>query len=76
MCLQSSGDLFTGFIVKVSSLLELINYFTYFSTVVPSDSSVFLSCRPVVVNTTFLTGLLGVEVSSVTDPQDLLKMLY
>ena len=26
----------------------------------------FLSCRPFVVNTTFLTGLVGVEVSSVS----------
>ena len=26
--------------------LELIYYFTYFSTVVPSNSCVFLSCRP------------------------------
>ena len=52
--------------------LELIYYFTYFSTVVPSNICVFLSCRPSVVNTTFSTGLVGVEVSS----QDLLKMLY
>ena len=33
--------------------LELIYYFTYFSTVVPSNSCVFLSCRPFVVNKTF-----------------------
>ena len=46
--------------------LELIYYFTYFSTVVPSNSFVFLSCRPFVVNTIFLTGLVGVEVSSVS----------
>ena len=44
--------------------LELINYFTYFSTVIPSNSRVFLSCRPFVVNTTFSTSLMGVEVSS------------
>ena len=31
--------------------LELIYYCTYFSTVVPSNSCVFLSCRPFVVNT-------------------------
>ena len=43
--------------------LELIYYFTYFSTVVPSNSCVFLSCKPFVVNT-FSTGLVGVEVSS------------
>ena len=42
-----------------------INSFTYFSTVVPSNSCVFLSCRPFIVNT-FLTGLVGVEVSSTT----------
>ena len=38
--------------------LELIYYFTYFSTVVPSNSCVFLSCRPYVVNT-FSTGLVA-----------------
>ena len=32
--------------------LELIYYSTYFSTVVPSKSCVFLSCRHFVVNTT------------------------
>ena len=42
--------------------LELIYYFTYFSTVVPSNSSVFISCRSFGVNTTFSTGLVGVEV--------------
>jgi len=45
--------------------LELIYYFTYFYTVVPSKSCVFLSCRPFVVNT-FSIGLVGVEVSSVS----------
>ena len=40
--------------------LELIYYFTYFSTVVPSNSCVFLSCRPFFVNT-FSLGLVGVE---------------
>ena len=37
----------------------------YFTTVVPSNSCVFLSCRPFVVNT-FSTDLVGVEVSSVS----------
>ena len=46
--------------------LEVIYCFTYCSTVVPSNSCVFLSCRPFVVNTTFSTGLVGVEVSSLT----------
>ena len=32
---------------------ELIYYFTYFSTIVPSNICVFLSCRPFVINTTF-----------------------
>ena len=40
--------------------LELIYYFTYFPTVLPSNICVFLSCRPFVVNITFSTGLLGV----------------
>ena len=44
--------------------LELMYYFTYFSTVVPFFICVFLSCRPFVVNTIFSTGLVGVEVSS------------
>ena len=48
--------------------LELIYNFTYFSTVVPSNSCVFLSCRPFVVNTTFSTGLVGVEIPSVSCP--------
>jgi hypothetical protein len=41
--------------------MELIYYFTYFSTVVPSKSSVFISCRPYVVNTTFSTSFVGLE---------------
>ena len=45
--------------------LELIYYFTYFSTVVPSNSCVFLSCRPFVVN-----------MAKLQHPQDLLKILY
>ena len=40
--------------------LELINYFTYFSTVVPSNICVFLSCRHFIVNA-FSRGLVGVE---------------
>ena len=39
---------------------ELIYYFNFF-TVVPSNSYVFLSCRPFIVNTIFPTGLVGVE---------------
>ena len=46
--------------------LELIYYFTYFSTVVPSKSCVFLFCRPFVVITTLSTGLVGVAVTSVS----------
>ena len=44
---------------------EIIYYFTYFSTVVPSNSYVFFSCRPFIVNN-FSAGLVGgegVEVS-------------
>ena len=41
------------------------SYFTYFSTVFPSNSCVYLSCRPFVINTAFTTGLVCVEVSSV-----------
>ena len=48
--------------LKASSV-GLIYYFTYFSTAVPSNSCVFLSCRPFVANTTFSTGLGDVEVS-------------
>ena len=46
--------------------LELIYYFTYFSTVIPSKSCVFLSCRHFVVVTTSSTGLVGIEVSCVS----------
>ena len=41
--------------------LELIYYFAYFSSVVPYNICVCLSCRPFVVNATFSTGLVGVE---------------
>ena len=44
----------------------VIYYFTYFSTVVPFNSCVSISCRPFVVNEIFSTGLVGVEVSSVS----------
>ena len=37
-----------------------------FSTVVPSSIFMFLSCRPFVVITTLSTGLVGVEVTSVS----------
>ena len=36
-----------------------------FSTVLPSNSRLFLSCRPFVVITTFSTGLMNVEVTSI-----------
>ena len=39
---------------------------TLFSTVLPSNSRLFLSYRPFVVITTFFTGLVGVEVTSVS----------
>ena len=45
--------------------LELIYYFTYFSTVVPSNICVFHTCRSFVFNT-FSAGLVGDEVSSVS----------
>ena len=35
-----------------------------FSTVLPSNSRLLLSCRPFVVITTFSTGVVGVEVTS------------
>ena len=37
-----------------------------FSTVVPSDICMLLSCRPFVAITTLSTGLVGVEVISVS----------
>ena len=52
--------------VKYNGDLELIYYSTYFFTIVPSNIFLFLSCRPFVFNTTFSTGLVGVEVSSVS----------
>jgi hypothetical protein len=44
--------------------LELIYCFTFIFHDVPSNICIFLSCRPFVVNTTFSTGLVGVEVTS------------
>ena len=41
-----------------------------FSTVVPSIICIFLSCRPLVVIKTLSTGLMGVEVTSVSKPGD------
>ena len=46
--------------------LELIYCFTNYSTVVPSNICVFLSCRSLVVNKTFSSGLVGVEFPSVS----------
>ena len=54
-------------LIKSSLILIRINLLFYlFFTVVPPNTCVFLSCRPFVVNTTFSTGLVGVEVSSVS----------
>ena len=46
---------------KISARINL----PLFYTVLPSNSRLFLSCRPFVVITTFSTGLMGVEVTSV-----------
>ena len=46
-----------------------------FSTVVPSNICMFLSCRPSVVITTFPTGLVGVEVTSVIEGK-IIKLPY
>ena len=45
---------------------QFIINFPVFSTVLPSNSILILSCRPFVVITTFLTGLVCVEVTSVS----------
>ena len=42
-------------------LIELIYYLTYFSTIVPSKSCMFVSSRPFLVNATFSKGLVGAE---------------
>ena len=47
------------------TLLDRINL-PLFSTVVPAIIFMFLSCRPFVVITTLSTGLVGVEVTSVS----------
>ena len=49
--------------ILLSIIINLL--FSLYFTVVPSNTCVFLSCKPFVVNTTFSTGLVGVEVSSV-----------
>ena len=48
-----------------SNILIRINL-PLFSTVVPAIIFVFLSCRPFVAITTLSTGLVGVEVTSVS----------
>ena len=50
---------------KISVRINLLCYL-YFSTVVPSNICTFQSCRSFVVNTTFSTGLVSVEVTSVS----------
>ena len=50
---------------KISDRINLFIVLPLFSTVVPANSYMFLSCRPFVVNKTFSTGLVGVEVTSV-----------
>ena len=64
-----NGNHFINSLFLVHVIIDLIYYFTYFSTVFPSNSCVFLSCRPFVVNT-FLTGLVGEteETSTPTRP--------
>ena len=64
MCIATPVDELLFNAMKTIYNLELIYYFTYFFTVVPSNSCVFLSCRPFVINVS--TGLVGVEVSSVS----------
>ena len=56
--------------------LELIYYFIYFSALVPYNICVLFSCRPFVVNTTFSTGLVGVEVTSVSWLGQLTELLW
>ena len=81
---NGTGFLGAGWLCRetISVRINLL-FYLFFSTVVPSNICVFLSRRPFVVNTTFSTGIVGVEVSSVTwfgqkkklqNPQDLLKM--
>ena len=55
---RTMEELTTLRVIIVASDENKIYYFTYFSTVVPSNSCVFLSYRPFVVNT-FSTGLMG-----------------
>ena len=53
------------FIIKMNGVTGRINLLL-FSTVVPSIICMFMSCRPFVVITTLSTGLVGVEVISVS----------
>ena len=48
----------------ILTIIRINVLFYLFFTVVPFNSGVFIFCRPFVVNTTFSTGLVGVEVSS------------
>ena len=51
-------DFSQGMVVRINLAL--------FSTVLPPNSRLFLSCRPFAVITTFSTGLVDVEVNSVS----------
>ena len=59
------------FVLLYDTFIARINL-PLFSTVLPSNSRLFLSCRPFVVNTTFSTGLVDVEnvVLTTKDLQD------
>jgi len=49
-----------------------LHFFTYFSTVVPLKSY-FISCRPFVVNATFSTGLVEIEILKADSSKNLLN---
>ena len=52
--------------VKISLTGFILVNLPLFSTVVPASIFMFLSCRPFVAITTLSTGLVGVEVTSVS----------
>ena len=62
---QSSQSELTDFI-DFSVIIEHLVNLPLFSTVVPSNICMFLSCRPFVVITTLSTGLVDVEITSVS----------
>ena len=63
-------------ICKLQGYVQVRINLPLFSTVFPSNSRLFLSCRPFAVIKTFSTGIVGVEVTSVAWAVDSWSLNY